>query len=237
MRKSNMPDIKIAICPECGKKFPVGRVPINKEKLILAEDRDIQGFMFQACKAFAKSNEIQLFCFNSASELGTFIKSLATMENFSPVKTIVVARDADANVQSSIQSIKSALERVTNVNLPIPQEPFRFVSNDNIKTAFVLFPGPDEKGEYQTGSIEDLCLALVNDDPLLKSCVAPFIECAQANQEKGETLKYQSKSEFYAYLAGKHHHAGIRLGMAAGCKLWNWDDDRIAPFKAIIEQM
>ncbi len=239
---SNMPDdIEFVSCPECGKDFRVPKYKIDKEKLILAEDYDIHGFVFQACKAFEKSNDIQVLCFKSSSELGVYMRVLATLERFSAVKTIVVARDANTDVQSSIKSIKSAFESVTNVNLPIPQEPFRFISNDDMKTAFVLFPGPDTEGKCQSGSIEDLCLALVSDNGLLKECVEPFIKCAQLNQENKKAEKYfsghLSKSKIHAYLAGKYDHAGKKLGIAASCKLWNWDDDRIAPFKAIIEQM
>lgn len=237
MKKSVMLATKDSICPECGKEFTARGLTIDKDKLILVEDRDIHGFMFQACKAFSKSDEIQVLCFNSISKLGLYMKNLAAMENFSRVKTLIVARDAEQNVQSAINSIISAFKKVTYANLPIPEQPFCFVSNDTMKVAFVLFPGPNNKGNCQTGSIEDLCLALFNHDKLLKKCVEPFLECAQLNQEKEDILKHISKSKLHAYLAGKGDCAGKHLSVIAKCKLWEWNDDRIVPFKNIINEM
>lgn len=235
---SNTLEVKHVTCPECAKEFSPKGPTIYEKKLILAEDRAIHGFMSQACKAFAKTDEIQVLCYISKTELGKYLKELSTVENFPQVNTLVIALDADTDEQSAIKSsIKSAFEKVPNTDLPIPKEPFSFIENEKMKTAFVLFPGPDAKGRFQTGSIEDLYLALVSHDRLIKNCVEPFIECAQSNQENGETVTHISKSKLHAYLAGKHHHVGINLSIMAQCRLWDWNDRRITPFKKIIEQM
>ena len=224
-------------CPECGKEFFPRGITIDKPKLILAEDLYIHGFMFQTCQILKKTNDIQVLCFKSKSNLGPYLRFLAKMENFSQVNTILVARDTDVEMQSAANSVISAFKSVTNTNLPLPEEPFTYVSNDRMRTAFVLFPGPDVDGKYQIGSIEDLFLALVGRDELLKKCVYPFIECAQLNQENGETLTHPSKSKFHAYLSGKHHHSDVHPGVIAKLNLWKWDDQRIAPFRKIVEQI
>jgi hypothetical protein len=224
-------------CPACGYEVTIGGETINKKKLVLAEDRDIHSFMYHACEAFGRSNEVQVLLFKSVSELGPYMRWLVDMPGFSQVETVVVARDVDTSVNRCMQSIKSAFESVETFSLPIPQEPFCFISNGNTKTACVLFPGPNTKGEYQTGIVEDLCVELIKNDKLYKNCVVPFVECAQSNQAEGETLKSKSKSEFYAFLAGKHRHAGLRAGVAARCKFWDWEDQRLVAFKKIIIEM
>ncbi|MCX5638612.1 MAG: hypothetical protein NTX52_13115 [Planctomycetota bacterium] len=123
-----MTGIKKVTCPECGKEFDARPQQIEKQKLILAEGMDVHGFLFHAIRAF-KKDDIQVFNFGGKNDLRLFIKNLATMENFSKVKTLVIARDAETNVQSAVQSIKDALKNVENVDLPIPTEPFQFGSN------------------------------------------------------------------------------------------------------------
>ena len=114
--------------------------------------------------------------------------------------------------------------------------PCKFQQGDNIKTAFMLFPGLDAHKQCKAGTIEDLCLATISKDPLL-NCVKTFLECAEQNQEAGERLKHPWKSKLYAYLAGKDDHAGKRLSQAAKNNVWNWEHDAMLPFKRIIREM
>ena len=231
-----MTEIKKVTCPECGKEFDDKPQQIEKQKLILVEGMDVHGFLFHAIKAF-KKNDIQVFNFKGRNDLRLFVKNLATMENFSKVKTFVIASDAETNVQSTIQSIKDTLKNVDNVDLPIPTGPFQFSSNNDIKTAIILFPGPDKNGDLRKGTIEDLCLETVADDPILKKCVENFIKCASQNQLDNDVLRHLWKSRLHAYLAGKDDHAGKKLGVVARSGLWKWDHPTMAPFKKIIQEM
>jgi hypothetical protein len=220
-------------CRVCGADFyPHEKWQIDKEKLLLAEGADVHRFLIYACKAYRKS-DIQVISFGGNSELRTFLEALTNLEDFSKVKTLVVARDAETNVTSAVDSVKSALE---NIELPVPSEPFQFQQGDSTKAAFMLFPGPDRNNQCQTGTIEDLCLATISKDPLL-SCVDAFLECAKQNQEGNEKLKHQWKSRLYAYLAGKDDHAGKRLSQAAKDNVWDWEHELMSPFQRIIQEM
>ena len=230
-----LPRTKKVCCPECGKEFDPKPQQIEKQKLILAEGLDAHGFLFRASRALEKI-DIQIFNFRGINELRLFIENLVTMENFSKVKTLVIARDAETNVQSAVQSIQSALKNAENVDLPIPTEPFQFTSTNVMKTAFILFPGLGKNGECRSGTLEDLCLETVADDPLL-NCVDTFLECAQKNQENNEEIKHAWKSKLHAYLAGKDDHAGKKLGVVARNGVWKWDHPAMAPFKKIIQEM
>lgn len=220
-------------CKVCGAEFyPNRKWQIDKDKLLLAEGVDVHRFLMYACKAYGIS-DIQVIDFGGNNELRNFLETLKTFEDLSRIKTLVIARDAETNVTSAIDSIKSAIE---NINLPVPSTPFQFQQENGIKTAFMLFPGPDKNNQCQRGTIEDLCLSTVSNDPLLK-CVDGFLECAKQNQEEGDELKHPWKSRLYAYLAGKDDHAGIRLSQAARDKVWDWEHDSMIPVQKIIKGM
>lgn len=230
-----VPRTKKVMCPECGKEFDATPQQIETQKLILAEGMDVHGFLFHAASTFDR-DDIQVFNFKGKDELRLFLENLANMENFTKVNTIIIARDADTNVQSTVQSIRSALKNAESVDLPIPTKPFQFSSANGIKTAFILFPGLDKNGKCRAGTIEDLCLETLADDPLL-NCVDTFLECAKQNQENNEELKHAWKSKLHAYLAGKDDHVGKKLGVAARNGVWKWDHPAMAPFKKIIQEM
>jgi len=218
-------------CRVCGAEFyPSEKWQIQKEKLLLSEGVDVHRFLIYACETFEKPG-IQVINFGGIDELRGFLETLVEiMENFSKVKTLVIACDAETNVDATVAKVTSALR---NVNLPVPQAPFQFSMNNHIKTAFMLFPGPDQNGKCRNGTIEDLCLATVNDAPLLK-CVDTFLQCAQKSDED---LKHPWKSRLYAYLAGKDDHAGKKIGQAAKDKVWKFNHAAMAPFKKIIQEM
>ena len=220
-------------CRVCGAEFyPHEKWQIYEEKLLLAEGVDVHRFLIYACKAYQKS-DVQVISFGGNSELRTFLEALKNLEDFSKVKALVIARDAETDVTSAVDSVKSALR---NIELPVPSEPFQFQQEDGTKTAFMLFPGPDRNNQCRTGTIEDLCLATISKDPLL-NCVNAFLECAKQNQESDEELKHQWKSRLYAYLAGKDDHAGKKLSQAAKNNVWNWEHDAMLPFQRIIQEM
>ena len=227
---SPTPPNKKITCKICGADFyPSDKWQIQKEKLLLAEGADVHRFLIYACKSYKKP-DVEVIDFGGINELRAFLQNLKMMPNFSKVKTLVIARDAETDVNAAIAKLASALE---NINLPVPQEPFLFTSNSNIRTAVMLFPGPDQKGKCQNGTIEELCLTTVNDSPLLK-CVDAFLQCAQKSNEE---LKHPWKSRLYAYLAGKNDHAGKKLGQAAKDKVWKFNHASMAPFKKIIKEM
>ena len=182
------PSNKKITCNVCGAEFyPSDKWQIEKEKLLLAEGVDVHRFLIYACEAFEKA-DIQVINFGGIDELRGFLKNLVEiMANFTKVKTLVVARDAETDVDAAIAKVASAFK---NVNLPVPQEPFQFSSNNHIKTALMLFPGPDQNGKCRNGTLEDLCLRTVNDVPLLE-CVDTFLQCAQ---KTNEDLKHPWKS-------------------------------------------
>ena len=227
------PSKKTITCRVCGAEFyPNEKWQIEKERLLLAEGVDVHRFLIYACATYNRA-DIQVINFGGKDDLRRFLETLNTFEDLSKVKTLVVARDAETDVTSAVESVRSALG---NIGLPVPSEPFQFQQADETRAAFMLFPGPDRNNQFQTGTIEDLCLATISKDPLL-NCVNAFLECAKQNQEGDEKLKHQWKIKLYAYLAGKDDHAGKRLSQAAKDNVWDWEHDAMLPFQKIIQEM
>ncbi len=199
---------------------------ITHKKLLLAEGRDAELFLVWAGRHFRPEIDFQVMNFGGIKELTNFLKLLTNDESYDNVETIVVARDAETDDKAATNSIQHSM---TQANMPVPQKPFEYTQNSSVKTAFMIFPGP----EHREGRLEDLCLLTVEDDPLLE-CVEDYLECAKA---KGEPLPRIHKSKLHCFLAGKKDYAGLPIGLAAREKAWNFDHSSLEPFKKIIQEM
>ena len=170
--------------------------------------------------------------FEGNDNLPGFLLDLTIMDGFDEVNTIVIARDAETDAKAAIMSIRESIRRANNeksANIPIPQKPFTYKQNSTMKTAFMIFPGPQQKD----GTLEDLCLLTVENDPLLE-CVDGYLECAKA---KGERFLHNHKNRLHCFLAGKNDYAGSPISHAFMAKVWSPDHPALEPFKTIIQEM
>lgn len=215
-------------CPFCGEEFyPKEKQRIIRRKLLIAEGRDAHVFSIYACQAFRQDREVHVMNFGGNTELSFFLRELKTLEGFDKLQSLVIARDAEKDTSSAVESVKSAL---ANADLPSPDAPFCYASRGMPRTAFMLFPGPDHKN----GTLENLCLATIHDEVDIMICVEAFLGCVL---ERGEQLKQKHKNKLYSYLSGKDKYKGMKLGEAARAGAWKWDHPALIPFKQIIKQM
>ena len=199
---------------------------INKSKLLLAEGKDAFHFFCHACKFYRQTEDVQVMDFGGITELTNFLKLLANDESYDDVETIIIARDAETDAKAATKSIQHSM---TQANIPVSPKPFTYEQNSTMKTAFMIFPGP----EQNKGTLEDLCLSTVENDPL-RECVDSYLECAKA---KGERFPRIHKNKLYCFLAGKNDHAGSPISHAFKAKVWPPDPLALNPFKRIIEEM
>ena len=207
-------------------------VKIEKRKLILAEGKDDFHFFCHACKFYRNVDDVQVMNFKGIDNLSNYLMLLANDESYGEVETIVIARDAETDASSAFISMQGSVELANNeksANIPKPTESFAYVQNDSLKTAFMIFSGP----QYNTGALEDLCLLTVENDPLLE-CVDDYLQCAKA---KGEQFRRIHKNKLHSFLAGKNDHAGSPLSHAFREKVWRPDHPALEPFKMIIQKM
>jgi hypothetical protein len=200
--------------------------PIKKEKLILAEGKDAYHFFCHACNFYRETQDVQVMHFGGNDDLPNFLLDLTNMDKYDEVNTIIIARDAETDAKAATDSIKHSMKQAT---IPVPEKPFEYIRNATLKTAFMIFPGPQQKD----GTLEDLCLLTVENDPLLE-CVDGYLECAKA---KGEQFPRIHKNRLHCFLAGKDDSVGLPIGLAFKAKLWPPDHIALKPFKKIIQEM
>ncbi len=200
--------------------------PIKKEKLILAEGKDAYHFFCHACNFYRETQDVQVMHFGGNDDLPNFLLDLTNMDKYDEVNTIIIARDAETDAKAATDSIKHSMKQAT---IPVPEKPFEYIRNATLKTAFMIFPGPQQKD----GTLEDLCLLTVENDPLLE-CVDGYLECAKA---KGEQFPRIHKNRLHCFLAGRDDSVGLPIGLAFKAKVWSPEHPALEPFKRIIQEM
>jgi hypothetical protein len=200
--------------------------PIEKQKLLLVEGKDAFHFFCHACRFYRDLEDVQVMDFRSISELTNFLLDLTIMDGFDEVDTIVVVRDAEQDAEAAKESIQDSMAKA---KIPVPEKSFKFTTNDIVKTAFMVLPGPKQKD----GTLEDLCLLTVEDDPLLE-CVNDYLECVKA---KGEKLPRIHKNKLHCFIAGRDESVGKPIGLAFKARIWHPDHSALIPFKRIIQEM
>lgn len=201
-------------------------IQIKKEKLLLVEGVDALHFFISALEAY-KIDDVQVLDFGGIHDLSNYFRILKNLDNYDNVKTIVIARDAEKDVNAAIKSINQTLG---NNFKKTPNEPFKFLE-DPIKLAYMIFPGYDNNRALLNGTLEDLCLGTVNCD--LKNISDSFINDLDIN------FKFKSihKTKLHNYLSISDAYVGNKLGEAAKSGAWNWEHSTLIPYKKILKEM
>lgn len=204
-------------------------IRIEKRKLLLAEGRDAAFFWVWACRIFRPQNDIQVLDFGGITELKIFLKTLSQVEHFDEVETLVIARDSETDAKTAVNSMQTALK---TIGWPVPSDAFLYETNNNFKTALMILPGP----KFTTGTLEDLCLEIVKDDPIMP-CVNDYLECLKRKLSK-DRLTVPHKRKLHTFLAGKDKDfVGVTIGQASYHNAWAPEHPVLRPFKDIIVAM
>lgn len=201
------------------------RNQIIKTKLFVVEGADALHFCINALEAY-NVDDVQVMDFGGIRDLTAYLKTLSQFPGYEHVTTLVVARDAETDSASAINSIKNSFSQAS---LPVPQNPFEFTGGDGIRTAFLIFPGYVDQ-TLTPGTLEDLCLELVKDCSTF-GCVDAYIKCLQS---AGQEIKRPHKTKLHSYLSGKNDFVGMKIGEASKAGAWDWEHARLKPFKDVI---
>ena len=204
-------------------------ITITQRKVLLAEGRDAELFLVWACREYRQAQDFQVLDFGGVTELEKYLSTLATVEGYARIETLVIARDAETNAATAADSIKNAL---AGMNLPVPSNPFVYASGVSQKTAFLIFPGPNQ----ENGTLEDLCLEIVKDDPIMP-CVEDYVECLRG-KTRGQRVNHIWKRKLHSFLAGKDVNLiGASIGQASYRRAWAPQHPALEPFKQVIQNM
>ncbi|WP_414647175.1 DUF3226 domain-containing protein [Chthonomonas sp.] len=194
---------------------------ITKPSLILVEGKDDQRFFEEACKQFHLVADVW-----GVGGKDGFKSVLKSTTGVRQLQNLLLVRDGDSDPRAAFQSLQDCLR---NINLPYPQQPFRWHSQGSPRTAIAILPGPDSSGRLQQGTIEHLYLQVLANTDLLR-CVDNFVSCCQGVDG---TIEATSKMRVHAYLATKFE--GLRLGEAVA-KEFDWQHPVLSPLIDLLRQ-
>ncbi len=186
--------------------------PIIGTRILAVEGKDDAIFLKSLIQHLGIKN-LNVYDYGGVSKLKLFFKR----SGFENVKVLGLFRDADANVSSAFQSLKS---RLRNENITPPVNLCEFTKND-IKAGVFIFPD-----NQSNGTLEDLCLSTVRNEEGY-TCVEEFKGCIS---KLGNKPKHESKALVQAFLATKPEIAQ-QLGLGALKGYWNFDSEKLIELK------
>ena len=89
---------------------------LEKERVILVEGKDAERFFICSLNKY-QIDDVQIIDFGGVNQLQNAIGVLVNDSRYDQLKTVVIARDAEKDHNSAIQSIQSSLEKH---HLPVP---------------------------------------------------------------------------------------------------------------------
>lgn len=150
-------------------------------------------------------------------QLGTLTK----LDNYENMKGFLLVRDAEQNWEAASMAVRKRIQDCFHIQC---SENGKVTAGENgVKVGFTLLPGPDETGQFQNGTLEDLCLRIVHtksqelNADQLKTLADSYVHEVETQKPKG--LRTIHKNRLHAYLAGTDRFVGLKIGEAsnAGC--------------------
>lgn len=126
------------------------------------------------------------------------------------VQSLGVVRDGEENVDSSFQSVQSALR---TAGFAVPNQPEN-AAGTTPKVNVLMLPNAMENGMLET-----ICLEAVSSDPVIQ-CIDGYFECV--SQTTSALPRPIEKARVQAYLASRPS-PGLLLGEAADKGYWPWE--------------
>lgn len=189
---------------------------------LLVEGKDAEQFFIWACEHY-KFEHIQVQNFGGITELDNFLDTLKVLPNYTEIPAILIIRDAETDSNAAIHSIQTSLEKNEFI---VPQRPYQFIEGTP-SVEFAILPGiEDSNGNYCAGTLEDLCMLTINENPIWNK-IDNFLTSVQSEHK----LTHWHKSRLHAYLSVTNKFVGMKIGEATRAGAWNWEHQAMKKFK------
>ena len=196
---------------------------ITASHILLGEGKDEVRF-FEALGCHIGLRDFQAMDYAGKNNLRPFLSQFPKMRDFAQVASLIVTRDADHDWGNTFASVRDAL---ANAKLPVPSALMEWVG-DAPKVSIMLLP---ENGA--NGTLEDLCLAAVSEDPAM-SCVNEYFSCLQCHSVPSGI--WVSKAKVHAFLSSRPE-PDCRLGEAAEKRYWYFDHTVYDEVKRLLKEL
>ena len=207
---------------------------IDKNKIVLVEGKDEINFI-NALLDKLSINNIQIIELQGRGNLKKTLSTLFKLPENKLIQSLAIVIDADNDQSNEFKSVQDVLK---NNNLPVPGVLKEFVNSDSRRVGVYILPG-----NADSGMLEDLCLATVDDHPVM-SCLNQYITCLKASlpikleNEPTDSQKFffpknQHKAKAMAFLAAMYEPCSS-VGVAAQKGYWNIDHPSLDEFKQFL---
>ena len=201
------------------------QIEIEQEKLLVVEGAD-DARLFNALLSHIGVSGIQVVDAEGKDNIRQTLRVIRHSTDFSKVSSIGVVRDADANADGALESVRDALKAA---NLPSPDAPLS-LAGDDLRVAVLIAPHGKS-----SGAIEDVCLESVAGDAAM-GCVHDYLNCIKDSVAEAERPNNLRKAKLQAFLASRER-SGLRLGEAAEAGYWDFEHAAFDPFKRLLGKL
>ena len=198
-------------------------IRISKNKLLLVEGNHEVQFFAKLLQSMQIDN-IQVEPVGGQYNFKPSMEILPKLDNFDNVRAIGIIRDADDSFEDTFSSVQGALR---DAGLPVPNQPLTLTGN---RPQVAVFITPDNNNR---GDLEELCLASVQDDPILE-CVERYFDCLRPIQ--GTDHPHISKARMQVFLA-KEPDGDIHMGIASRRGIWDWNSQAFDEIKTFVRSL
>ena len=155
------------------------------------------------------------------------LRDLPVRTDFRTINRLCITRDVDDTpVEDVLRSIGNALPS----QIPRPDKTEKVVGEwQGRRVGIFLFPGQNRRG-----TLEDLCLEMIQSDPAWL-CIDAFFQCLDTcgiQRPLSETMT--SKAKVHAWLASREVADLARLGLAARKRYLDLDHPAFDPLKTFL---
>ena len=193
--------------------------PISKERLLLVEGKDEEGFFGGLCCKEGFSN-IQIIPYQGRDNLGNFLKTLVSLPRFEKVQSLGITRDADEDSAAAYQSVLTSL---TKAGLPRPED--TAVKGANPETVVIILPPSRREGCLETVLWETIKTTSTAD------CIRDYVACTEIPEGNR-----RAKAMVHTYLA-RMNKPGLKIGEATLAGYWDLSHIALNSLKTFLSKL
>ena len=239
-----MSNVRIGAGKNSNNSF--GKVTFKPEcpYVIICEGKDEFSFLIAYLNYLQKNEESFIDCYNvldfgGITDVSQGIDNIKKYPHYEDMKAFLIVRDAELDAEAAKCSIKNHVKQVWEIDLKDNGE--MKVSNDDTKIGYYLLPGIDENGEFSNGTLEDLCLDIIDAriDKIPTSEVLSSVDkyMGEVIAQRGKDFSRPHKNRLHLYLSSTDEYVGAKVGEAAKWGAFDMSSPKLDMLKRMILEM
>lgn len=205
---------------------------IKKPCLLLCEGMDEMQFLIwylndKLLKKNSVYDKIQILDFGGIRDLAKYLLALKGTGNFDEVERIAIMRDAETDSLAAVSSLNTVLANDPELQKIISPYPY------------FLLPGKDEQGNWQNGTLEDLCLRIFRESEnyelskrQVQALSSSFLQICE--KFRRADFKRRHKNKLHFFLSATDKYVGMKVGEAARAGAYDWDNVALSELKRFL---